>query len=74
MNKTFQIGVIPGDGTGPEVIEEGLKVLKAVAQNTPLKRVGTAEDIAAAAVFLCGDGATFITGEIIEINGGLWVA
>jgi 3-isopropylmalate dehydrogenase len=30
MNKTFKIAVIPGDGTGPEVVAEGLKVLKAV--------------------------------------------
>jgi 3-isopropylmalate dehydrogenase len=28
--KTFRIGVIPGDGTGPEVVREGLKVLEAV--------------------------------------------
>ena len=31
MSKIYQIGVIPGDGTGPEVIAEGLKVLKAVS-------------------------------------------
>ena len=29
--KTYKIAVIPGDGTGPEVIREGLKVLKAAA-------------------------------------------
>jgi len=32
MGKTYEIGVIPGDGTGPEVVAEGLKVLKAVAE------------------------------------------
>ena len=32
MNKTFKIAVIPGDGTGPEVVAEGLKVLKAVEE------------------------------------------
>jgi 3-isopropylmalate dehydrogenase len=32
MNKTYQIAVIAGDGTGPEVVAEGLKVLKAVEQ------------------------------------------
>ncbi len=30
--KNYKIGVIPGDGTGPEVVREGLKVLEAVAQ------------------------------------------
>jgi 3-isopropylmalate dehydrogenase len=32
MNRTYKIGVIPGDGTGPEVIAEGLKVLKAASE------------------------------------------
>ncbi|MBW2123847.1 MAG: 3-isopropylmalate dehydrogenase, partial [Deltaproteobacteria bacterium] len=31
MGKTYRIGVIPGDGTGPEVVAEGLKVLEAAA-------------------------------------------
>jgi len=31
MKKTYEIAVIPGDGTGPEVVAEGLKVLEAVA-------------------------------------------
>ena len=37
MGKTYQIGVVPGDGTGPEVIAEGLKVLEAVAQKTGIQ-------------------------------------
>ena len=32
MSKTYNIAVIPGDGTGPEVIAEGIKVLQAVSQ------------------------------------------
>lgn len=32
MSKTYKIAVLPGDGTGPEVIAEGLKVLKAAAE------------------------------------------
>ena len=48
--------------------------LAAVVQNTPLKRLGSAEDHGAAVVFLCAPGASFITGEVIEINGGLWLA
>ena len=31
MGKTYKIGVIPGDGTGPEVVAEGIKVLNAVS-------------------------------------------
>jgi 3-isopropylmalate dehydrogenase len=37
MAKTYEIGVVPGDGTGPEVVEEGLKVLKAVSEKTGIK-------------------------------------
>ncbi|MFC1594277.1 3-isopropylmalate dehydrogenase [Candidatus Omnitrophota bacterium] len=36
MNK-YKIAVIPGDGTGPEVVEEGLKVLEAIAQKCGFK-------------------------------------
>ncbi|HYG78220.1 MAG TPA: SDR family oxidoreductase [Planctomycetota bacterium] len=50
------------------------EALEAIAVSTPLKRLGTAEDMIAATVFLCAAGAEFITGETIEINGGLWVA
>lgn len=31
LKKEYRIGVLPGDGTGPEVIEEGIKVLKALS-------------------------------------------
>lgn len=31
MGKTYKIAVLPGDGTGPEVVSEGLKVLEAAA-------------------------------------------
>jgi 3-isopropylmalate dehydrogenase len=31
MKKTYDIAVIPGDGTGPEVVAEGIKVLEAAA-------------------------------------------
>ena len=48
--------------------------LKAMAAATPLKRLGEADDCAAAAIYLSAPGASFITGEIIEINGGIWLA
>ena len=34
MSKQYNISVIPGDGTGPEVVEEGLKILNAVAEKS----------------------------------------
>jgi 3-oxoacyl-[acyl-carrier protein] reductase len=49
-------------------------VQKMIVEKTPLKRGGTAEDVAAAALFLVSDLADFITGEVLEVNGGLWFA
>lgn len=47
--------------------------LDAIAAVTPVRRAGTAEDVAAACEFLCSDQAGFITGQLIGVNGGLYV-
>jgi 3-oxoacyl-[acyl-carrier protein] reductase len=39
--------------------------------NTPLGRLGTPEDVATAVRFLCSDEASFMTGEIMLVDGGL---
>ncbi len=44
-----------------------------VAAMTPVRRVGTPGDIGAACLFLCSDDAGFITGQIIGVNGGLYI-
>src|SRR5712691_4478536 len=46
-------------------------VRRTVAESTPLKRWGTPDDVAAAAVFLASPGASFMTGETILIGGGV---
>ena len=38
----------------------------------PVGRMGAAEDVADAAVFLAGEAAGFVTGEVLDVNGGLW--
>jgi len=38
---------------------------------TPIKREGTADDIGAAVGFLCSEGAGFVTGQVIAVDGGL---
>ena len=42
-----------------------------VIEMTPLRRWGTPEDIAAAALFLASDDARFLTGQMIMVNGGV---
>jgi 3-oxoacyl-[acyl-carrier protein] reductase len=44
---------------------------KATVEKTPLRREGTPKDCAGAALFLASDDSSFLTGEIIEVNGGL---
>jgi 3-oxoacyl-[acyl-carrier protein] reductase len=39
--------------------------------NTPLGKLGDPEDIAGAVRFLCSDEASFITGEVLVVDGGL---
>jgi 3-oxoacyl-[acyl-carrier protein] reductase len=44
---------------------------RSVAQSTPLQRWGTPADVAAAALYLASPEASFITGQAINVNGGV---
>ncbi len=43
----------------------------ALADETPLGRIGTAEEVAKTILYLCGEGASFITGQVLGVSGGL---
>ena len=43
----------------------------ALAEETPLGRIGNAEEVAKTIRFLCGESASFITGQILGVSGGL---
>lgn len=43
----------------------------ALAEETPLGRIGAAEEVAKTILFLCGEGASFITGQVLGVSGGL---
>lgn len=47
------------------------KVKEATMENVPLKRMGTPEDIANAVSFLVSNDASYITGQVINIDGGM---
>ncbi|HQY62518.1 MAG TPA: SDR family oxidoreductase, partial [Polyangiaceae bacterium] len=51
----------------PEAMKE--QVLKAI----PLGRIGAANDVAAACAFLASDEAAYMTGQVLRINGGMYV-
>ncbi|SEL52687.1 SDR family NAD(P)-dependent oxidoreductase [Streptacidiphilus jiangxiensis] len=60
-------GVIETDMTAPFPRE----ALDDIAARAPLGRLGLPEDVAAAALFLAGDEAAYITGHVLAVDGGL---
>jgi 3-oxoacyl-[acyl-carrier protein] reductase len=46
---------------------------EALLSQVPLKRSGTAREVAEMVRFLAGDGATYITGQVFHVNGGLYM-
>jgi 7-alpha-hydroxysteroid dehydrogenase len=51
------------------VLNEELR--EAMVRGTPLRRLGTVEDIAAAALFLASDASSYITGRVLAVDGGI---
>jgi 3-oxoacyl-[acyl-carrier protein] reductase len=47
------------------------KVVAGWAEQIPLKRVGKAEDVAAAVQFLLSDSSAYITGQVLQVDGGM---
>ena len=46
---------------------------KKLLQNVPLNRPGTPEEVAATVSFLASDDASYITGQVIGVNGGVYM-
>lgn len=50
------------------------QILDSVVAVTPAGRLGTNDEIADTVIFLCSDGARYMHGQTLEINGGMWMA
>jgi NAD(P)-dependent dehydrogenase (short-subunit alcohol dehydrogenase family) len=61
--------VAPGPIAGPMTTA----FPEALVRQIPAGRLGTPNEVAAAVAWLCSADAAFVTGEIIDVNGGLWV-
>ncbi len=68
-------GVMPGlaDTKSFQAIPGSQEALERVAQNTPIGRVVTTEDVANAVAFLCSDQASMIVGQFLVIDGGAFI-
>lgn len=63
--------VAPGFIETPMTADLPTKVLELMKQKTPLGRMGTAEDITNSVEFLASDKSSFITGQVLKVDGGL---
>jgi NAD(P)-dependent dehydrogenase (short-subunit alcohol dehydrogenase family) len=59
---------VPTEGVRINVDPEKVKVRLA---KTPMRRLGTVEDIASAVAFLASDESSWVTGECIKVDGGV---
>src|SRR6266487_3932001 len=66
--------VAPGFIETPMTDVLGDKVKDDLKTRIPLGRMGSARDVAAAIVFLASDEAAYITGHVLDVNGGMYLA
>lgn len=65
--------VAPGFIETPMTTDLSEEMRENIVKSAPAGRLGTPKDIAPLVVFLCGDGASYITGQAITVDGGLMV-
>jgi 3-oxoacyl-[acyl-carrier protein] reductase len=66
--------VAPGFIETPMTDALGDKVKEDLKTRIPLGRMGSARDVASAIVFLASDEAGYITGHVLDVNGGMYLA
>ncbi len=73
-SKGITVNAVAPGYTGTEmVMSVPADILEGMKNQTPLKRLGTVEDIANAYLFLASDEASYITGTVLSVDGGLTI-
>ena len=71
-SKGIRVNAIAPGFTATEMIDTiPPKVIDMVIQKTPLARIGQPEEIASAFCFLASEDASFITGQVLCVDGGM---
>ena len=60
----------PGGSWDEKVRADPKRVERLISSSVPMRRFGTPDEIADAALFLCSDNARFITGAVLRVDGG----
>lgn len=72
------VNTIPPSVVATPMAEQGIAAgtfppLDVIAQHIPIPRAGTPEDIACACEYLASDGASYVTGQVLAVNGGMFI-
>lgn len=73
-SRNITVNAVAPGFIGTDMTSELSEALKQkMIDNTPLRRMGAPEDVAAAVRFLASDEASFITGHVLDVNGGIYM-
>jgi len=64
--------ILTGIGAKSIGLEKEREVDQMISETAPVRRSGLPEDVAAAALFLASEEASYVTGEVMDVNGGIY--